>query len=166
MIIDLNEKAPHVDVKLDSKTYHVFANDKNTQVINDFVSLYTNYQSKATDLAKRFEATENGADDVKPLTAAEYRQFATELASDLKETITKAFDKLLDEDGVGERLWKLQNESTEHLEYLFGQIQDALTGEKKKFEQKKAEQFKQAYPTHQAKNRMERRAKNKNKNQK
>jgi hypothetical protein len=35
MIIDLNEKAPHVDVKLGNKTYQVFANDKNTQVLDD-----------------------------------------------------------------------------------------------------------------------------------
>lgn len=166
MIIDLNEKAPHVDVKLGNKTYQVFANDKNTQVLDDFVSLYTGYQGKATELAKRFEATEDGSDDVKPLSPEEYKQFATELANDLKETVTKSFDKLLGEDGVGERLWKLQNESTEHLEQLLGQIQDALTGEQKKYEQKKADQFKQAYPTHQAQNRAERRSKKQNKNQK
>lgn len=166
MIIDLNEKAPHVDVKLDNKTYHIFANDKNRQVIDDFVTFYAGYQGKATDLAKRYEAARDGKDDAKPLTAEEYQQFATGLANGLKETVTKAFDKLLGEDGVGERLWEAQNESTEYLQYLISQIQDALTGEQKKFEQKKAEQFKQAYPTHQAKNRMERRSKNKNKNQK
>lgn len=163
MIIDLNEKAPHIDVKFGSKTYQIFANDENQEVLNSFGVLYTKYQTKSNEIAKRFEATEKGEETDNPLTPEDYQRFVNDLTQDTKDVVTNDFDILLGEDGIGEELWRAQNNSSEYLGYLLIQIQSALEAEQNKFEKKKEDQFKQTYPTHKAQNRAERRSKNTNK---
>lgn len=150
MIIDLGENAPHIECKLGSKTYQVYADDTNLKVIDDIVGLYADYQKESTEISKRFDALEKDQAGVKPLTSTDYKDYSNNLLKQLKTKITGAFDLLLDEPGVGSKIWKAKHDSTEYLMFALSQIQTQLQAEKDKFENDKANVLKQEYNVHNA----------------
>lgn len=122
-VLNLSTDTPHIDVRLDGKTYSVYANDENIQIASSIASQSTEVQAKLTELAQGQPSKEE----------------ITKLLGDLKTTLINAIDQLL-EPGAGEKIWKQTHGSSEAVARAIGQIQEALKREREK--QARAEQAK------------------------
>ena len=49
-VINLNQDTPHVEVKLNDKTYTVYANDKTMGIISQILDFYDKFQDKLSTL--------------------------------------------------------------------------------------------------------------------
>lgn len=135
-VLNLSTNVPHIDVKLDGKSYTVYANDENIRIASSIASQSTNVQAKLTELAQGQPSEEE----------------ISQLLGDLKATLVNAIDQLL-EPGAGEKIWKQTHGSSEAVARAIGQIQEALKREREK--QAKSEQAKlnEAFPVARAKKR-------------
>ncbi|MBT8853766.1 hypothetical protein BTH55_03080 [Lactobacillus delbrueckii subsp. bulgaricus] len=122
-VLNLSTDTPHIDVRLDGKTYSVYANDENIRIASSIASQSTEVQAKLTELAQGQPSKEEIA----------------KLLGDLKTTLIDAIDQLL-EPGAGEKIWKQTHGSSEAVARAIGQIQEALKREREK--QAKIEQAK------------------------
>lgn len=150
-MIDLGESTPFVECKLKSKTYRVYANDANIEQINKLVAFYQEYLAKVDKLDKRFDASQDSNSGVKPISKAEFISIGNDLLNEVKDTICRMFDDLLQETGVGKQIWGAKEGSTEYAIFAMGEVQEQLRAEQKKYEHRKAEALKKAYPVRQAK---------------
>lgn len=135
-VLNLSNDVPHIDVRLDGKSYPVYANDENIKIASSIASQSTNVQAKLTELAQGHPSEEEIA----------------KLLGDLKKTLIDAIDQLL-EPGAGEKIWKQTHGSSEAVARAIGQIQEALKREREK--QAKIEQAKldESFPVARAKKR-------------
>ncbi|MCD5482408.1 hypothetical protein LOB94_03730 [Lactobacillus delbrueckii subsp. bulgaricus] len=135
-VLNLSTDVPHIDVRLDGKTYSVYANDENIKIASSIASQSTNVQGKLTELAQGQPSQEEIA----------------KLLGDLKATLVNAIDQLL-EPGAGEKIWKQTHGSSEAVARAIGQIQEALKREREKQAKSEQDKLNESFPVARAKKR-------------
>ncbi|XJZ60242.1 hypothetical protein ACIA4Q_02520 [Lactobacillus delbrueckii subsp. bulgaricus] len=135
-VLNLSTDTPHIDVRLDGKTYPVYANDENIRIASSIASQSTTVQAKLTELAQGQPSKEEIA----------------KLLGDLKTTLIDAIDQLL-ESGAGEKIWKQTHGSSEAVARAIGQIQEALKREREKQAKNEQAKLNEAFPVARAKKR-------------
>lgn len=128
-VLNLNTDTPHIDVRLDGKSYSVYANDENIKIASSIASQSSNVQAKLTELAQGQPSEEEIA----------------KLLGDLKTTLIDAIDQLL-EPGAGEKIWKQTHGSSEAVARAIGQIQEALKREREKQAKNEQAKLNEAFP--------------------
>lgn len=128
-VLNLSTDAPHIDVRLDGKTYSVYANDENIKIASSIASQSTEVQAKLTELAQGQPSKEEIA----------------KLLGELKTTLIDAIDQLL-EPGAGEKIWKQTHGSSEAIARAIGQIQEALKREREKQAKNEQAKLNEAFP--------------------
>ncbi|EJE97695.1 hypothetical protein [Liquorilactobacillus mali] len=143
MLINLSEETPHVGVRIDKKVYQIYANDKTESLIDQVVGHYFEQADKLEKLRSKLEDAENGKAKI---TEKDITDFSDDIIKSLREKLTTLFDKLLDEKGIGQKLWESKHGSTELLMTDLTTIQNALKHEKSEYEKKRQQMLKEKYP--------------------
>ena len=117
-VLNLASTVPFIDVQLGDKQYKVYANDDNIRIASQIVGMSNDFQRQVADLE------DSGREDIEPK--------VTKMMSELKNALTEALDQLLEEEGVGEKLWTASHGSSEAVARAIGQIQEALKREREK----------------------------------
>lgn len=150
MLIDLNNEAPHVGVRIGEKVYQIYANDKTEALIEKVVGHYFEQADQLENLRSKIENAANGKDKI---VEKDITDFSNKIIKELREKLIPMFDELLDEKGVGEKLWESKHGSTDLLMSDLETIQDALRNEKSGYEKRRKQMLKDKYPVRNLKRR-------------
>lgn len=116
--IELNNEAPHVNIKFGDKTYTIYNNDKNREVamhlVMDFANSYKIIESPATE------------DKVTADKVADQRKFVDGLIHDIRDSAINALDELLGDKGIGLCIYNYKHKDTYALVEIIQQINEAL----------------------------------------
>lgn len=148
MIIDLGSRTPSVKCRLGEKVYEIYANDKNQRQIEKILGFYFEQQTKINELDEQFETAQESSSDKSPISAAEFKKISSKLIADVKNTFTQIFDTLLNEKGVGEKIWRAKKGSTEYLVFALQEIQVQLKAEQEKYEKDRKKAIEKEYAVH------------------
>lgn len=143
MLIDLNNETPHIGVRINDKVYQIYANDKTEALIDKVVGHYFEQADQLDALRKKLEDAANGDGKVSEKDIAD---FSNKIIKELREKLIGLFDELLDEKGIGKKLWESKHGSTELLMSDLQTIQDALRNEKAGYEKRRQKMLKDKYP--------------------
>lgn len=135
-VLSLNTNVPRIDVRLNGKSYPVYANDANIRIASSIASQSAKVQEQLTELSQGKPNKEEIAD----------------LLASLKDTLIDAIDQLL-EPGAGEEIWKETHGSSEAVASAIGQIQEALQREREKQAKQEQAKLDEAFPVARAKKR-------------
>jgi hypothetical protein len=141
-MLDLGDKIPTIQVKFGTKTYEINASDDNVQTIDKIMELYVDMNNQIDDLQKRLE---NGE-----VTPDSYRSFSNNLVEMIRNKVMDILDELLNEKGIGKKLWEAKGESTQYLLETLKQIQSALTAAKQHYSRQKDEEIRKVYKSYPA----------------
>lgn len=143
MLIDLNNEAPHIGVRIGEKVYQIYANDKTEALIEKVVGYYFEQADQLENLRSKLENATNGKGKI---VEKDITDFSNKIIKELREKLIAMFDELLDEKGVGKKLWESKHGSTDLLMSDLQTIQDALRNEKSGYEKRRQQMLKDKYP--------------------
>lgn len=144
MLFDLTKnETPHIGVRIEDKVYQIYANDKTNVLIDGVVGNYFEQADKLDQLKKKIEDAENGKTKI---VKKDITDFSDDIVKNLREELIKLFDELLNEPGVGKRLWEAKHGSTDLLMTDLQTIQEALRNEKSAYQKRREQLLKEKYP--------------------
>lgn len=139
-VINLNQDTPHVEVKLNDKTYTVYANDKTMGIISQILDFYDKFQDKLSTLQ------DPNSDE-----AIDYSKEINDIFASAKKKFTGMLDELLNEPGIGEKLWKQKHGSTEYTIQAVTAIQDGLMRAREDYARQQQQEINKQFPVNKVK---------------
>lgn len=139
-VINLNQDTPHVEVKLNDKTYTVYANDKTMGIISQILDFYDKFQDKLSTLQ------DPNSDE-----SIDYSKEINDIFASAKQKFTGMLDELLNEPGIGEKLWKQKHGSTEYTIQAVTAIQDGLMRAREDYARQQQQEINKQFPVNKVK---------------